>query len=146
MVNKYEAIVFDYGGTLGYLDKSKFLEVPQQIQGLIASLHHRKYLLGIISNSNQLSDSHWVRSRLQKYGILAYFEATLFVFKEDEIKPNPCVFRRMLDFLKVDASKALFVGDSERCDGGSKEVGMDFLHVKLDDAMWIAELEDKLKW
>ena len=143
-MRKYDAIIFDYGGTLGYLDKSKFLEVPPQIHGLIASLYHRQYLLGIISNSEQLSDAHWVRKRLQGYGILPYFEATMFVFKEEELKPNPDTFRRMLFYMKVDPSRALMVGDSERCDGGGRAIGMSFLHVKLDEGLWIQNLEEAL--
>lgn len=141
---KYESIIFDFGGTLGYLDKAKFLEVPPQLHGLIASLYHRGYRLGVISNSNQHSDSHWVRNRLQQYKILAYFDAVLCVYKEDEVKPCPDTFRRMLTFLGAEPAKALMVGDSVRCDGGCRNIGMDYLEVRLDEGLWIDALEQKL--
>ena len=55
---KYAAILFDYGSTLGYVaDKTKFLEMPIEIQNKLGQLRKQGYLLGILSNSNQESDA-----------------------------------------------------------------------------------------
>lgn len=141
----YEAIIFDYGGTLGFLDKSKFLNVPHELHGLIPSLYHRGYRLAVISNTQQHSDSLWLRTKLQSYDLLRYFELILGVYKDEEVKPNPATFRRVTDFMQVDPKKCLMVGDSERCDGGAREIGMDYLQVCVDNGIWIGDLERKLR-
>lgn len=142
---KYSTIVFDFGGTLGWLAKSKFLEIPQELCGLIASLYHRNYRLAIISNSHQYSDGLWVRNQLNKYGILQYFEVVVCSSVVGIEKPNPDIFLRVLNLMGVKPQNALMVGDSEKCDGGAVEVGMDYLKVKLDEKIWIEELENKIK-
>lgn len=146
-MRKYDSIWFDYGGTLGRTilrEAPDFLEMPSELHGLIKSLYHRDYRLGIISNANQYSDGHFMRKKLADYGLLHLFEATQWVYPPNPIKPDKVVFQRMLDFFMIEPSRVLMVGDSELCDGGCTELGIDFLHVKLNRQMWIEDLERKL--
>lgn len=142
---KYDGIIFDFGNTLAYTEKDRFLIVPPEALVLVRSLFKRGYLLGIISNSNQKSDSGWVRSRLQSNVALDVFEVVLCVWKPDEVKPNKSAFKRVLGILGTSPEKTLMVGDSEKCDGGCQKLGMDFLKVSLSDGWWGSKLEAALK-
>lgn len=143
---KYDAILFDYGSTLGYVrDRSKFLEIPSDVQAKLTNLRHRGYLLGILSNSTQDSDAQAMRRKLQAYGILQLFEATMWVPKTKAQKPELSVFRRLTEFIGVDPNRCLFVGDSERCDGASVQLGMDYLKVNIDKESWLGKLEKQLE-
>ena len=143
---KYAAILFDYGSTLGYVaDKTKFLEMPIEIQNKLGQLRKQGYLLGILSNSNQESDAQHMRRKLQKYGILDLFEATMWVPKDKPQKPELIVFHRLAHFVGVEPSQCLFVGDSKHCDGACVNLGMDFLHVNLDEQMWLGKLDEQLQ-
>lgn len=146
---KYQAVIFDYRGTLG------FKEIPQFVQQLIPRLYDAGYLLGVISNSDRYGDARWVRHMLVKYKIFEYFQCVIgsAVLESGENqasvgihKPDPRIFHRVLDLLGLEPHEAVYVGDSFKHDVlGSGSIGMAALHVSVEhpyaDDLW-ALLED----
>lgn len=69
--------------------------------------------LGVISNST--SEAR-VRAILDRVGILPYFSRVVSSGTEGVSKPNPEIFRRALDRMRVRASEAFFVGNLAHTD------------------------------
>jgi putative hydrolase of the HAD superfamily len=83
---------------------------------------HGKYKLGLVSNF-AIPECVW--KLLDGYGLREFFEVVLISAEVNKRKPSPDVFKRALKILGVDASRAVFVGDTLNPDiKGAKNVGM----------------------
>lgn len=60
----------------------------------------------------------------QRYGILRYFDETLFSAEVAIAKPDPTIYNLMLERLGVSAGEAIFVDDFEENVTGANEVGI----------------------
>jgi putative hydrolase of the HAD superfamily len=79
--------------------------------------------LGVVSNLWSRKGP-WLRE-FDRAGIAGLFGALVFSSDGRSMKPSPSLFRRALAELGADASDAVFVGDSLRCDvRGAKAAGM----------------------
>ncbi len=130
---KYQAVIFDYRGTLG------FKEIPEFVQILVRDLYNSGYLLGIISNSDRYGDARWVRNKLVHYEISEYFQCVVgsAVLESGEMwvsggvhKPDPRIFTRFLNLLGLEPHEAVYVGDSFKHDVcGAGAIGMATMYV-----------------
>lgn len=136
---KYNAVLFDWAQTL----KGK-KEIPSFVLSLIPQLFDSGYRLGIISNSHRYGDARWLRSQLGKLNWIQYFEVVvgsggmlgpnrpLSTFAGIH-KPDSEIFYRALNFINIEPQKAVFIGDSYRCDiMGAKRLGMEAILVDVD--------------
>ncbi len=139
---KYEAIIFDYSNTLAY---KKDLEIPDENKHLVRKLYSQGYRLAIISNSDRYGDGMWLRTKLESESLLRYFEVVVSSAVIGISKPDPSIFKNVIQVLNIKAHKCLMVGDSMRCDvNGAKRVGLDALYVDLDAGIWIKDLRKML--
>lgn len=148
---KYEALLFDFAGTLAY-EKHEAADkrfcIPDQIAELVKRLQRSGYRLGLISNSHRYGDRYWLCDRLQSMGLLSCFECVVSSGAWGIHKPDPLIFLRPLHFMGVHPSKALMVGNSDKCDiEGAQKAGLEALYVDLDlygmwDNLLIGKLED----
>jgi putative hydrolase of the HAD superfamily len=83
------------------------VEVLPGVQPLLLFLKRRGFKLGVVSN---LVSPH--KAPLAASPIGELFDATAFSCDEGIGKPDPRLYRRILDRLGVEASRTLFVGDS----------------------------------
>jgi HAD superfamily hydrolase (TIGR01549 family) len=80
------------------------------------------YRLGLLSN---FDDAQCGREVLFDTGVADLFEAIIISAEVGLRKPNPRIYRQMLEMLRLDASEVLFVGDTPREDvAGPQEAGM----------------------
>jgi len=80
------------------------------------------YRVGLLSN---FDDTQCGREVLDDTGVAHLFEAVIISAEVGLRKPNPQIYRRMLELLRLDASEVLFVGDTPREDvQGPHGVGM----------------------
>ena len=83
------------------------------------ALHYR---LGLLSNFDDTQCGHEV---FNDTGVANLFEAVIISAEVGLRKPNPQIYRRMLEMLGLDAFEVLFVGDTPREDvAGPQAVGM----------------------
>ena len=102
-------------------------EAPESLQ----DLRSMGISMGIISNHH---NHEALLSLLEEHGILDYFGVVLSSEQEGVRKPNPEIFRKCLSQMGVDASQALYVGDSaERDVGGARAAGMTSILIRADD-------------
>ena len=108
---------------------SRFLEAKASVAGRPPLLYsdtrrcldalkadHRR--LGVVSNSQSEAS---VRTILDRTGILGYFERVVSSGTEGVAKPEPAIFRRAVDRMKLAPQRALFVGNLEHTDALAAE-------------------------
>jgi FMN phosphatase YigB (HAD superfamily) len=140
---KYSAVFFDWGDTLAPLDNNEVPRLTESRSGLLKKLYHASYRLAVISNTHRYQDSYWIRNELAKRGLLQCFEVVIASANYGIHKPDLRIFQKALDFLQIDPTKVLMVGDSSHADGASQFLGMGFLHVKAGED-WSDRLLQKL--
>jgi HAD superfamily hydrolase (TIGR01549 family) len=80
------------------------------------------YRMGLLSN---FDDSRTGWEIMDDTGVRSAFEAIIISADVGMRKPNPKIFERMLEMLKLNAPEVLFVGDTPHHDvAGAKRVGM----------------------
>lgn len=90
---------------------------------VLAWLQSRGVRLGLISNTVWPADAH--RRDLERYGLLEYFDATLFSSEIGLWKPDPRVFLRALDELGVGPHETVYIGDQLAEDvAGARRAGL----------------------
>ena len=136
---KYEAVLFDWGDTLSVLNKDHVPITNNWIKNMLRKLFHHSYRLGIISNTHRYQDLHWIRKELLKYDALHYFECIISSAMYGYHKPDIRIFEKAVNFMEIDPSKTIMVGDSKHCDGASQILGMTYMYVESGER-W----EDKL--
>jgi len=83
---------------------------------------HGKYKLGIVSNF-AIPECVW--KLLNKFALTEFFDVILISAEINQRKPSAKIFEKALEGLGVDASKAVFVGDTLDLDvKGAKNVGI----------------------
>jgi putative hydrolase of the HAD superfamily len=102
---------------------SKTLTVSKETLDTLARLKKRGLALGLVSNVALLPAL--MRADLEALGIMPYLDATAFSSEVGTRKPDPRIFRRVLEELDVKPREAAFVGDRLRDDvAGAQGVGM----------------------
>jgi HAD superfamily hydrolase (TIGR01549 family) len=93
-----------------------------------------RYRLGLVSNFDH---GPAARAVLARHGLDRRFASIAISIEVGRRKPHPQIFRRALRELGVEASQALFIGDSPREDvGGASAVGMDTAWVNAAGKAW----------
>ena len=102
---------------------SNTLTVSEETLSTLAELEGRGLSLGLVSNVALLPDL--MRRDLESLGLMRYLGATTFSSEVGTRKPDPRIFRRVLEELRVDPADAAFVGDRLRDDvAGAQSLGM----------------------
>lgn len=97
-----------------------------------------RYRLGLVSNFDH---GPAAREVLARHGLDRRFASIAISIEVGRRKPHPEIFRRALRELGVEASQALFIGDSPREDvGGASAVGMDTAWLNAAGTAWPEEL------
>src|SRR5271169_5407621 len=92
------------------------------------SMRHR---LGLISNFDDSETGHLV---MRDTGIRELFDAVIISADTGYRKPNPLIFKKILDLMGLEPADILFVGDTPLDDVlGSKGVGMHSAWIRTRD-------------
>lgn len=90
---------------------------------VLQALKERGLKIGLISNTMIHGRVH--REDMRRFGLLSYFDDTIFSGDVDLWKPDRRIFLRSLEALGVPAERAFFVGDRIVDDvGGAQAAGM----------------------
>jgi putative hydrolase of the HAD superfamily len=94
--------------------------IPQENIDAINHLRAADLRLGLISNADAMEVAAWEDSPLA-----GLFDAEIFSCEVGSVKPEPAIFHKCLDALKLKPSECLFVGDGGSNELiGAKEVGL----------------------
>lgn len=136
---KYNTILFDFGDTLTYPDPIRSWQIYNWVPDLINKLYNASYKLGIISNTHRYQDGWWVRNKLAEYNILHNFEMVISSAIYGVHKPDYAIFQKAIDFMELDPTKCIMIGDSVSCDGASRYFRMTYLPVQRN-TVWKSDL------
>ncbi len=99
---------------------------------LLVQLKSAGYRLGLISNTMFSGQAHL--DDLMKFGMLSYFDATLFSADSNMWKPSPGPFLQLMSELNSGTATTLFVGDDPGADvAGARGAGIDVVHFASSD-------------
>lgn len=76
------------------------------------------------------SREKWVEAQA-RFPLLTRFEGVVVSAHERLIKPDPAIYRTLLDRYGLEAGRCLFIDDSEKNVAGARAVGMRALHCPL---------------
>jgi putative hydrolase of the HAD superfamily len=100
---------------------------------VLRALQSRGYKLGLISNTGR-SPGSALRAVLETYGVLKFFDATVFSNEVMRRKPDPTIFNRTARLLEAEKGAVVHVGDNPEADfWGARNVGMHA--ILLDQAL-----------
>ncbi len=100
---------------------NRHIQIDPQAVRVLKALK-RRYRVGLVSNLS-FPESAWELLRIHK--LEDFFDFTVVSGDVNLRKPHPKIFNLALDELRVDASEAVFVGDTPETDiAGALKVGM----------------------
>jgi len=107
--------------------------IDQEIIAFISSLKNH-YRLGLLSNAMETT-----RERLtQSYDLMKYFHISIFSYEVKLVKPNPEIYRIMLEKLDVSPSETIFVDDMIENIEAAEILGIKTIHAKSTNKTIIA--------
>ena len=127
-IMKYSTVLFDWGDTLS--NNAGTGDPNGWVANMLQHLYESSYRLGIISNTHRYQDAHYIRRKLEHIKCCRYFECIISSAMYGYHKPDKKIFQKLVDFMEIDPTLAIMVGDSEYCDGGGQLLGMGYLYVK----------------
>lgn len=124
------AITFDpsWGQLLERAYVDPILSIPPKLNAeipeILQAVRKRGYKIGLISNTGR-SPGSALRQLLDTYGILTYFDATIFSNEVMRRKPDRAIFDRAAHMLGVENGAIVHVGDNPETDfWGARNAGM----------------------
>ena len=99
------------------------VHVGPEVVGTLTQLRRRGLRLGLVSNAAYLP--RLMKTQLAALGLESFFEGVSFSSEVGVRKPHPAIYADALGKLRVEARRALFVGDRVKEDvQGPKTIGM----------------------
>jgi len=146
LASKQPAAIPPYPGSAEMLEKAyvdPLFAIPPRLNkdavATLEGLRSRAHKIGLISNTGR-SPGEALHRLLESYGVLRFFDATVF---SDEVrcrKPDRKIFELAADRLGVDLANMVHVGDDPEADiWGAKQAGMRAL-------LFEHKMPDVFKW
>ena len=111
----------------------KFLvDIPVERLSTIRELHALGYNLFVLSNTNPIMFNHWIDEKFRQEGktINDYFDGIVVSFQERTCKPDPTIFKNLIDRYDLDPADTLLLDDSEANCRSARTVGLNAIQVK----------------
>ncbi|RBM18007.1 haloacid dehalogenase [Prauserella sp. PE36] len=105
------------------IDPSEWTPYPDTEQAL-KTLAGKGVRIGVLSNI-----AFDIRPAFSERGLDEYVDEFVLSFEVGAIKPDPAIFRNLLDRLGTAPEQTLMVGDSDEADGGARALGCPFALV-----------------
>ena len=108
---------------LTHIDTMKYIKIDTKAVEVVTELKQRGLWLALVSN--MMLPGKLACTKLQRAGILTYFDNITISSDVGFIKPHPEIFRRALTESKLKPDEVVFVGDTYQQDIiGAKRVGL----------------------
>lgn len=104
-------------------------DIPIERLRLLDSLRRKGYRLYVLSNTNPVMYNHWIDNAFRKDGksINDYFDGIVVSYQERICKPDPRIFKTVINRYNLDPDETLMLDDSQANVEGARSVG---LHAK----------------
>ena len=103
-------------------------EVVDGAQDMLRAMRDRDLHIGLISNTGRTPGSA-LRDVLGRLDLVQYFDVMLFSNEHGECKPQPSIFRALIEGLGATPDQIIFIGDNLYVDVyGAQQSGMKGIH------------------
>lgn len=133
-----QEILAFYRKFYGNIFETVGLDPMEGIVDLLDVLKERKIKMGVATSAGRKSTA----LTLRKAGILSYFDVVVTREDVSKGKPDPEVFTRNAQLLKVEPHEALVIGDSDNDRLGAKKAGIKFIFITDRKNSYESEIPD----
>ncbi len=110
----------------------KFLvDLPVERLATIRELRARGFKVFVLSNTNPIMFNHWIEDKFRQEGktINDYFDGIVASFQERVCKPDPQIFKNLLDRYHLVAGETLLLDDSKANCQSAESIGLNAVQV-----------------
>lgn len=113
----------------------------------IRKLRKEGFKVYMLSNTNPVMYNHWIELAFRQEGRMVndYFDGIVLSFQERTCKPDPVIFRNLLERYGLKAEETLMLDDSEANCESARSVGMQAVRVTKTGADTMLEIAARLK-
>ena len=101
-------------------------DLPVERLKMLESLRKKGYKLYVLSNTNPIMFHHWIDEAFRKDGksINDYFDGVVVSFQEKTCKPDPQIFRNVVERFGLKPEETLMLDDSEANVKAAESIGL----------------------
>lgn len=110
----------------------KFLvAIPIERLQALKELRAKGFRLFVLSNTNPLMFNHWIDLAFRQEGLSIndYFDGVVTSFQEKMCKPDPEIFRHVVDRYGLDPAETLMLDDSAKNCESARSIGLNALQI-----------------
>ena len=111
-------------------------ELPVERLKMLERLREKGYRLYVLSNTNPIMYNHWIDNAFRNDGksINDYFDGIVTSFQERMCKPNPDLFRRVVERYGLEPEETLMLDDSEANVNAARSIGLQAQRIEAEGA------------
>lgn len=101
-------------------------QIPVERLRMIDKLREKGYKLYVLSNTNPIMYNHWIDNAFRGDGktINDYFHGIVTSFQERMCKPNPDLFKKLVERYGLDPAETIMLDDSEANVKAAESIGL----------------------
>ncbi|MBD5356303.1 MAG: HAD family phosphatase [Bacteroides sp.] len=110
------------------------VDLPVERLHLIEALRNKGYKVFVLSNTNPIMYNHWIENAFRKDGktINDYFDGIVASFQERTCKPDPQIFRNLVERYHLNPEETLMLDDSAANCRAAESIGLNAIRVEKD--------------
>ena len=107
------------------------VKIPIERLQAIRELREKGFRLFVLSNTNPLMYNHWIDLAFRQVGLSIndYFDGIVTSFQEKRCKPDPEIFRNVVDRYKLDPKETLMLDDSAKNCESARSIGLNAIQI-----------------
>ena len=107
-------------------------DIPVERLQMIEKLREKGYKLYVLSNTNPIMYNHWIDNAFRNDGksINDYFDGIVTSFQERTCKPDPQIFKNLIERYQLDPKETLMLDDSEANKKAAESVGLKAIKIE----------------
>ena len=101
-------------------------DLPVERLKMIESLRNTGYKLFVLSNTNPIMFNHWIDNAFRNDGksINDYFDGIVTSYQEKMCKPDPLLFKRVVERYNLNPEETIMLDDSEANVKSARSIGL----------------------
>lgn len=110
------------------------VDLPVERLRTIERLREKGYHLYVLSNTNPIMYNHWIENAFRQDGktINDYFDGIVASFQERTCKPDPQIFRNLVNRYHLDPKETLMLDDSAANCKAAESIGLNAIRVEKE--------------
>lgn len=127
--------------------ESFLVDLPTERLEALRKLRRQGFRIYMLSNTNPVMYNHWIELafRQEGYTVNDYFDGIVVSFQERTCKPDPQIFRNLINRYGLDPAETLMLDDSAANCESARSVGLQAIQVKKTGPDTMLEIAARLR-